>query len=473
MFFSRACAYSAEFISMINDTMKENGYKRMTRVQCSWMAFCLTAIICSSTINWDEFERSSFGRWKAKTLGAMMRRSKIAWDKLLETSIRVILNLHGVTSGVLVADDTDRERSKNVSMIFGAFKVKDKKTGGYVIAQNIVALILVTDKVSIPVGFSFYLPDPKFKEWQTEDRKLKKKGVVKSKRPKKPAKNPDFPTKLELAAKLIENFVTAFPVFNVKCIAFDCAYCTKEVVMKIKAMIPNVQIVSQIRSNMIVSDASGRKVSVKEYFANKKPIESELVIRGGIKNQKIQYLSARLYVKAHGQVLHVVAIRYSEDQDYRYIIGTDLTWRALDILRCYTFRWLIEVAFEDWKLYEGYGVMAMQQGAEGACRGVYLSLLADHLLLFYPEQLRLSKLNLPLLTVGAVATAIRLEAACDCVIEAMENSLAAGPFLEKVRQRILRTLSSQNSSKKHLSGRIAALDLKPSPTLRRKYRDCA
>jgi hypothetical protein len=42
----------------------------------------------------------------------------------------------------LVIDDTDIERSKNVTQIGGAHKIKDKKTGGYFLGQNIVFIIL-------------------------------------------------------------------------------------------------------------------------------------------------------------------------------------------------------------------------------------------------------------------------------------------------------------------------------------------
>jgi len=33
-----------------------------------------------------------------------------------------------------------------------------------------------------------------------------------------------------------------------------------------------------------------------------------------------------------------------------------MTWRTLDIIQAYMLRWLVEVFFEDWKLYEDGGV---------------------------------------------------------------------------------------------------------------------
>ena len=38
-------------------------------------------------------------------------------------------------------------------------------------------LVLVTDKVTIPLGFSFYEPDPKWMKWSATDKKLKKQVI--------------------------------------------------------------------------------------------------------------------------------------------------------------------------------------------------------------------------------------------------------------------------------------------------------
>ena len=51
--------------------------------------------------------------------------------------------------------------------------------------------------------------------------------------------------------------------------------------------------------------------------------------------------SARLYVEAHGGKRFVVAIRYSEQHDYRYLVATELSWRSLDIVQAHTLRWLV------------------------------------------------------------------------------------------------------------------------------------
>jgi len=54
-------------------------------------------------------------------------------------------------------------------------------------------------------------------------------------------------------------------------------------------------------------------------------------------------------------MLFVIALKYEGEEKYRYLAATDVSWRTLDIIQAYSLRWLVEVFFEDWKLYEGWG----------------------------------------------------------------------------------------------------------------------
>jgi hypothetical protein len=49
----------------------------------------------------------------------------------------------------------------------------------------------------------------------------------------------------------------------------------------------------------------------------------------------------------------VVALKFEGESDYRYLVVADMTWLTMDIIQAYTLRWLVEVFFEDGKLYEG------------------------------------------------------------------------------------------------------------------------
>jgi hypothetical protein len=99
-------------------------------------------------------------------------------------------------------------------------------------------------------------------------------------------------------------------------------------------------------------------------------------------------------------------LKYERESEYRYIVATKLSWRTIDVVQAYTLRWLIEVFFEDCKLYEGWGREAGQFDEEGAVRGLILSLLLDHALLLHPEQKANLENKLPAYTVGQPAKTI-------------------------------------------------------------------
>src|SRR5690606_10386819 len=133
-------------------------------------------------------------------------RSKIPWSLLLHISITLILKRYGITEGVLAGDDSDNQSARITKRIFGTHKIFDKKTGGYFNGQSIVLLLLVMPKVTVPVGFRFYQPDPAVTEWKKNDDRLKKDSVKKADRPAKPEPNAAYPSKLELMLALLSEF---------------------------------------------------------------------------------------------------------------------------------------------------------------------------------------------------------------------------------------------------------------------------
>jgi hypothetical protein len=48
-------------------------------------------------------------------------------------------------------------------------------------------------------------------------------------------------------------------------------------------------------------------------------------------------------VKSHGKKRFVIALKYEDETEYRFIVATDLTWRHKDITRAYSLRWLVEI----------------------------------------------------------------------------------------------------------------------------------
>ena len=91
---------------------------------------------------------------------------------------------------------------------------------------------------------------------------------------------------------------------------------------------------------------------MKDYFKSIAVQKIKLKIRGGIiKDVEIKH--ARLYVGSHKRILNIVALRYDGEDNFRFIITPNLSWKAIDVAQLFTFRWLVEVFFYDWKYYEG------------------------------------------------------------------------------------------------------------------------
>ncbi len=182
MFIFESLPFVTSFVDSIDQTIKHyHPGCRLTRIQKSWLAFCIMSIFITRTVCWAKFERACLGTYSMAAISWMFRKSKIPWNILLIVSTIVILNRFGITHGCLAIDETDKKRSKSVKRIFKAHKIKDKASGGYVMGQNLVFLVLITPKITIPVGFDFYMPDPKLKEWKKLDEELRKQGVSKKK----------------------------------------------------------------------------------------------------------------------------------------------------------------------------------------------------------------------------------------------------------------------------------------------------
>src|SRR4029450_6338573 len=210
----------------------------------------------------------------------MFRHSKLPWDALLVASVRVILPHSGIPSGSLIIDDTDNPRSKAAKALAHLYKLRDKESGGYLWGQSLVLLVLVTPKISMPVGFVFYQPAPELSAWYKQAKVLKKQGVPPKQRPPKPAPNAQYPTKQQLALRLLAAFKAQHPDIRVHCIVADALYGTGAFVDEASATFGGVQILSQIRSNQNLR-AGKRAQHVADYFVTHPGTPPPIRVRGG------------------------------------------------------------------------------------------------------------------------------------------------------------------------------------------------
>jgi hypothetical protein len=462
MILTESASFITNYIETLNESLKSiKPEAQLTLTQKTWLSFCLTGILMVNSVCWAKFERASLGNYKIAALSWVFRQSKIAWNLLFRASVLLILKKYGIKGGLLVLDESDRTRSKRTKRIHKVYKQKHKKSGGYVNGQTVVLLLLVTDSITIPVGFKFYMPAPELSAWHKEEKRLIKKGVSKRERPAKPKPNFEYPKKTELALILLEEFKTYHPDIVIKGILADALYGTKNFVDSSSEIFEGIQVITQLRGNQIIW-YKGKKKNLKDYFnKTNKGTSQTLCVRGGDK-VSVTVSSARLKVEAHGKKRFIVALKYNGEEEYRYLVATDLSWRTLDIAQAYTLRWLVEVFFEDWKLYEGWGQEAKQFDEEGSSRGLILSLLLDHCLLLHPEQTACIENKLPVYTVGS----LQRRAQMDVLLEAVKSLLQQknpGEQLKKMGE-IVKDIFQLMPSGKHMSGRNLGR-LEPTPSL--------
>jgi len=423
---------------------------RLTAIQKVWLGTVLMGIIVTGMLNWAAFERRSLGEHSQNQLRWMFGWAKIKWELLLTASVMNILETYGIKSGTLVADDSDKRRSKTTKCIPDAHKIKDKRTGGYFNGQELIFLIVVSNKVTFPIGVCFYVPDPALSKWNKENTALKDEGVEKKDRPKKPIPNPAYPTKPTLTVQMIKEFVEAFPSFKIIAVLADALYGQSSFIDQVGQLTKNAQVVTQLKNNQLVKNKKGKWVQLKTYFVRQEGVKATLLVRGG-KKVNITILSARLSVKAHdGKRRFIVALKYEGETKYRFLVASDLSWRHQDIAQLYTLRWLVEVFIQDWKGFEGWNQLAKQQGEKGSTRGVILSLLCDHLLLHHPKQIALLKNKQPGMPVGCLIEHLNAEA----LVETIRKIVIDEKPLEKFKlfAENLYEILPERQSKKHMAG---------------------
>ena len=462
MWLSEPSAFLQDFIGELDEGLRVHGPRnRLSKIQQGWLGFCLMGIILTNSICWARFERLSLVKYKIAALSWMFRKSKLPWRLMLQIGVGLIVKRYGITEGVLVTDDTDHHRSKKTPKLFRTHKIKDKGSGGYINGQNIVLLMLVTGKVSIPVGFEVYQPDPKKQAWVKEDKRLQKQGVKKKDRPPVPPNNPEYPSKSQLVLRLMAQFRNSHSQVTVKAIAADALYGQADLMDAASALFDGVQVISQLRQNQNIQ-VRNRTQSLSQYFASHPGVEQKLSIRG--QEPIIATVgSLRVKVCAHEKKRFVIALKYPGEQDYGYLVATDMSWRTLDIIQAYSLRWIVEVFFEDWKSYEGWAQLAKQTGMQGTSYGLSLSLLLDLSLLLHPRQLARIGNKLPAYTVGSLLRMIQM----DSLLIHIEQLLQSTNPAEQLNRlaSLVREFFVLNPSGKHMSGRDLGR-LEPTPSLR-------
>jgi DDE superfamily endonuclease len=464
MWLSEPLPFIEDFIDELGKGLQVHAPNmKLSKIQRGWLGFCLMGIILTNSVCWARFERMSLGQYKIAALSWMFRRSQIPWTMLLQIGVEIILKRYGIREGILVTDDSDHQRSKKTSKLFKTHKIKDKGSGGYINGQNIVLLLLVTQKVSIPVGFAVYQPDPEKQAWVKADKRLQQQGVKKKDRPPAPSSHPQYPSKSQLVLRLMQQFRRHHHPIRVKAIVADALYGQADLMDAASAIFDGTQVISQLRQNQNIQFRN-RPQSLTQYFERHPGVEQELKIRGQAPILATVG-SLRVKVCAHAKKRFVIALKYPGESEYRYLVATDMSWRTLDIIQAYTIRWIVEVFIEDWKSYEGWAQLAKQTGEEGTSYGLTLSLLLDLCLLLHPRQLAQVENKLPAYTVGSLLRMIQMESLLGHVEQLLQSTNPAEQLTRLAA--LVREFFTLQPSGKHMSGRDLGR-LEPTPSLKRR-----
>jgi hypothetical protein len=461
MFIGETLPFVKTYIDALDSTLRTlDPQAGLSKHRQAWLGFCLLAIIVTNSVCWKRFERASFGRWSHAQLSWLFRQTHRFWRYLFQASVQVLLQQYQVTEGMLVVDDSDNPRSKNTTRLYKTHQFRHKPSGGTVNGQSFLFLLLVTPVLTLPVGVEFYMPDPAVTAWKKHDRALKRQGGPTSGRPPKPRQNPRYPTKQEIAVALLRVFRGNFPHIRITCTLADALYGTDAFLDTAFLISGGKQVISQLRKNQTIRDR-GKALSVETYFRRYPGTAFAITIRGGT-SQTVFVSSARLYVCAHKTKRFVIAMRYEEEEEYRYLVAADMSWRTLDIVQAQTCRWLVEVFIQDWATYEGWRQLAKQPDEDGSRCSLILSLLCDHCLLLHPEQLARFEHNLPACTVGSLCDVIKMESLMDCLWEIVSSEEPVKAFQKLATQA--KEVWTLRTSSKHMVGRDLGR-LEPTPSL--------
>ena len=248
-----------------------------------------------------------------------------------------------------------------------------------------------------------------------------------------------------MALKLLSDFSAAFGDIKVKAVLADTAYGTLDFMDESAKITKQEQAISQIKKTQLIV-VNNKEITVEKFFENYQGKTGKIKLRG--EEKEVTYRGGRFKVKSHDKKYFVIALKYDDEKEFRYLIAREMRWNDIDIIKAYAFRWLVEVFIQDWKQYEGWNQLAKQPGIDGSNRGVILSLLSDHALLLHEDQKVLLENKRPAATVGSLREQIMMESLKN-FIEGIVSSDDPKALFEQYSDKISE-LFELRSSIKHL-----------------------
>jgi hypothetical protein len=456
--------FVSAFVAAVDEAMRApQPHGGLSTLPQRWLALCITAVVVTHSSGWARFARASRGTSALAALSWLLRHSTLPWDALLVASGRVMRRYHGLTSGHRMMDDTDNARSNAAQALAHLSKWRDQDSGGYVWGQSLVLLVLVPPTISRPVGLVFSQPAPALRAWSQQAKVRKKPGIPPTQRPPKPTPEAQYPTKQQLALRLLAACKAYHPAIRVHGMAAAALDGTRALVEEASVLCEGVPVLSPIRRTQHLR-VGQRHQPVADSCATPPGTPPTIRIRAGA-GRVAMVGSARLDVCAHTTKRFIVAITYAEAETYRSLIASDLRWRTLDMVQGHSLRWLGEVFMQDGQAYAGWSPLTKQPGDEGARHSVLLSLLVDHSLCMPPDQQAQLQHNRAAYTVGS----LRAHVPAECLMNVIDDLVSADHPQDQLQRftKALHEVCALGQSAKQMIQRPWGR-LEPTPSL--KYR---
>ena len=280
MVIGKPAPFVSAFVDAVDAAIRTHQpHHAMSVTQRTWLAFCITAVLVTNSICWARFARASLGTYALAALSWMFRHSKIPGTN----SGSQCAGYCGTTASPRAASASmtpttrarNRPRRSPICINSATKKV-------VAISGDKASARLGDPKISMPVGVVLLSARPECSAWYKTDKVLQKQGVPAKQRPRKPAPNPQYPTKEQLALRLLASFKAQQPDVRIHAVMADALYGTATFVDGASALFDGVQVISQIRSNQNIR-VGQRHQHVADYFATHpgrpSPFASEVVLR--------------------------------------------------------------------------------------------------------------------------------------------------------------------------------------------------
>ncbi len=137
------------YVDRLNQSLEQHPQGRgLTPGQKRWLSFCLMGILVTESVCWQKFVRAGLGRY-SEALLSWYFCGPMRWGMLLSVSMDFVLESFDSWEGVLVLEDTGKQRSKVTQRIPYGHYFKNKEGSGTIRGQEIVILVLVTPLIPI------------------------------------------------------------------------------------------------------------------------------------------------------------------------------------------------------------------------------------------------------------------------------------------------------------------------------------